>query len=83
MGKEFKTSAVRMIVEGKRKVEEISRDLDVVPSLIHKWKRQYMKDKDEAFPGEGRLKPEDDEIRRLKRKLAEAEEARATATTMQ
>lgn len=35
-----------------------------------------MKDQDVAFLGEGKMKPEDDEIRRLKRKLAEAEEER-------
>ncbi|MCU7497366.1 MAG: transposase [Ignavibacteria bacterium] len=29
--KEFKQNTVKMIIEGKRRVEEISRDQDVVP----------------------------------------------------
>jgi transposase len=73
---EFKRNTVKMIIDGRRKAEEIARDLNVVPSLIYKWKREYLKDEVNAFPGEGKLKPEDDEIRRLKRKLQEAEEER-------
>lgn len=74
--KEFKINTVKMILNENRKVREIARDLDIVPEVIYKWKRQYMEDHDEAFPGEGHLKAEDEEIRRLRRKLAEAEEER-------
>lgn len=74
--KEFKVNTVKLIVNENRKVQEIARDLGIVPEVIYKWKRQCLKDQDVAFPGEGKLKPEDDEIRRLKRKLAEAEEER-------
>jgi len=35
-----------------------------------------LNDTEEAFPGKGRLKPQDEEMRRLTRKLADVEEER-------
>jgi transposase len=45
----------------------IERDLGISQGIISRWKRELRKDGDQAFPGKGRLKPDDDEMRRLKR----------------
>jgi transposase len=35
--------------------------------MLRKWKRKFEEEGNHAFPGSGRLKPEDEENRRLRR----------------
>jgi len=49
--KEFKKEAACLVTEGGRKVSEVARDLDVHPNVIHRWKREYLGDTEDAFPG--------------------------------
>ena len=65
--KEFKIEAVRLASEPGNTQSEIERDLGISQGIISRWKRELRKDGDQAFPGKGRLKPEDEELRRLKR----------------
>jgi len=65
--KEFKIEAVRLASEPGNTQSEIERDLGISQGIISRWKRELRKDGDQAFPGKGRLKPDDDELRRLKR----------------
>lgn len=74
--KEFKLDAVRLIVEEGRSVASVARDLGVNENSLHHWKKKYAEDGKEAFPGHGKLKPEDEELRRLKRELQIAREER-------
>ena len=67
--KEFKLSAVKMITEGGMKLSEVSRDLGVNENSLHKWKKDYLSDQQQAFPGKGRMKPEEEELRRLEKEL--------------
>jgi transposase len=68
--KEFKLSAVKMITEGGMSLMQVSRDLGVNENSLHKWKKDYMSDQQNAFPGKGRMKPEEEELRRVKKELA-------------
>lgn len=74
--KEFKKEATRLVTEGGRKVSEVARDLDIHPNVIHRWKREYLGDIEEAFPGKGRMKPEEEELRRIKKRLTDVTEER-------
>ena len=74
--KAFKHEAVRLVLEGGRTVAEVSRNLGICESVLHRWKRQYQEDPEHSFPGKGRLKPMEEELRRLKRELADAREER-------
>jgi len=74
--KQFKLDAVRLIVEEGHSVASVARDLGVNENSLHHWKKKYGEDGKEAFPGHGNLKPEDAELRRLKRELAIAREER-------
>lgn len=67
--KEFKLSAVKMVLEEGLSVAQVSRDLGINENSLHNWKKKYLEDKENAFPGKGRLKPEDEELRRLKKEL--------------
>lgn len=65
--KEFKKESVRLIVEEGRRISELSRELGISASLLRNWVRQSKVDKIDPFPGQGRLSPEDEELRRLRR----------------
>jgi transposase len=74
--KEFKMEAVRLAEEGDVSVEEVARELGIHPNTLYKWRRQYLADGEEAFPGHGKLKASDDEVRQLRRELARVREER-------
>jgi len=74
--REFKEEAVRLVLDGGRGVAEAARGLGIHANLLWKWKRAYLSDKEGSFPGKGRLKPEEEELRRLKRDLAGVKEER-------
>ncbi len=65
--KEYKIEAVRLIVEEGRRISELSRELGVGENLLSRWKKKYEEGKIDPFPGKGRLSPEDEELRRLRR----------------
>ncbi len=64
---EFKIEAVRMVVKQGRDLFRVCEDLEVRPDMLRKWVRKFESDGNQAFPGSGRLKPEDEENRRLRR----------------
>ena len=65
--KDFKLEAVKMVVEGGLSKSEVGRRLDVTPTLIGNWVQAFQADGTVAFPGNGKLKPEDEKVRRLER----------------
>ena len=65
--KEFKEDAVRLVMDKEVPVAQVAMDLGVHENTIYKWMRQYKADPGGAFPGKGRLKPQDVEMRRLQR----------------
>ena len=75
-GKEFKIEAVKLVTERGMKVTEVSRDLGISKELLYRWKNDYAKSGKYSFPGEGKLKPEDEDLRRLRRELANVKEER-------
>ena len=67
--KEFKMDVVNTIKLGDKGVYELAEELGINHATLYSWVRKYSEDKEEAFPGEGNLKPSDEEVRKL-RKLA-------------
>lgn len=67
--KEFKLSAVKLVLESEKSVESIASELGVSSNTLFNWKRKYMEDAKNTFPGKGRMKPEDEELRRVKKEL--------------
>ena len=74
--REFKESAVRLIVDGGRSVAEVSRSLGVHENQLRRWRQKYLEDPKHAFPGKGHMKPHEEELMKLKKKLADVEEER-------
>jgi transposase len=73
---EFKIEAVRLITEKGYSVAEASRNLGIDYSILRRWKNQLADDSQNAFPGKGRLKASDEELRKLKRELERVKEER-------
>ena len=73
---EFKREAVKLVIEGGRVASEVAKGLGISDNVIYRWIKQYREDPENAFPGKGKLKPEDEEIRRLRRELADVKEER-------
>ncbi len=65
--REFKEDAVRLVTDKGIPVTQVAMDLGIHENTIYKWMRQYKADPGGAFPGKGRLKPQDEEFRRLQR----------------
>ena len=65
--KEFKQEAVELMEATDRSVREIERDLDLPRGILYRWRREFASAGEQAFPGHGSLKPEDEEMRRLRR----------------
>ena len=65
--KEFKVEAVRLITEGGQSISKVARDLGIRDTMLGRWKKDWEQDWEVAFPGKGHLKPEEAELRRLRR----------------
>jgi transposase len=74
--KEFKQEAVRLAESGDRTVGKLAEDLGLEQSVLRRWIKQHQEDPEQSFPGKGRLKGRDEEVRRLERELAIVKEER-------
>ena len=63
---EFKLQAVQMIVDQHLSVAEVARRLGVNPNMLHLWKKAFLEHGPDAFPGQGKSTPAEDELRRLR-----------------
>ena len=74
---EFKLAAIRLITVQKLSVAEAARQLGITENLLRKWKADHRDNGDRAFPGNGNLPPEQEELHKLrmenKRLLAECD----------
>ena len=68
--REFKLEAVRLIKDRGVSYAQASQDLNVHPSQLRDWVKKFSDDPQQAFPGNGQMKPEQREIAQLKREVA-------------
>ena len=69
---EFKKDAVTYNLTSKKTVAEVAQDLGIAHSNLRRWRAQNNKNGElVAFPGNGRksLTPQEEEIRRLKKRV--------------
>ena len=67
---EFKLEAVKLVKNRGVSVAQAARDLDVHENVLRKWIRELAADPQQAFAGQGVMKPEQAEIERLKKENA-------------
>jgi transposase len=73
---EFKRDAVQLVLEGGRRVRDVCRELGLHENVLHRWKNEYLADQGNAFPGKGHMKPHEEELMRLKKKVLDLEQER-------
>jgi transposase len=63
--KEFKIEAIKLTNEIP--ASQVSKDLGISENSLSNWKKQLKSEPLNSFPGNGKLKPHDEELRRLKK----------------
>jgi transposase len=65
--REFKLEALRLVETSGKSVRQIERDLGIGKGCLYRWRDEFEAEGQQAFPGQGRLTLEQEELRRLKR----------------
>ena len=68
--REFKLEALRLLESSGKSAAEIERDLGIGPGCLSRWQQKISQDQDHAFPGHGRLMPDQARVRQLERENA-------------
>ena len=71
--KEFKLDAIALVREQNYSTAEAARNLEVTPQILGRWIKEAENDDGQAFRGNGKLTPEQDEIRKLKAQVKRLE----------
>ncbi|MGH8865377.1 MAG: transposase [Burkholderiales bacterium] len=72
--REFKIEAVKRVVEDRVPQAHVARELGISINTLAGWKRAFQEDPEHSFPGNGKQKPDDAELTRLKRENARLKE---------
>jgi transposase len=72
--KAFKLEAIRLATMGNSSIAQVASGLGIHVNTLYKRIKQFNADGDKAFPGSGNLKPEDEELRRLRKQVADLQE---------
>ena len=67
--REFKVEAVKLVRERGVTVAQAARDLGVHGTVLRRWVQEWAADSQQAFPGQGQMKPDQLEIERLRREV--------------
>ncbi len=65
--REFRTEAVRLLESSGKSARQLERELGIGAGNLSRWKQQFAADGKDAFPGHGRLTPEQERLRQLER----------------
>ena len=68
--KEFKLDAISLVMDQGLKIAEAARSLEINANMLGRWiKESQTDDNGQAFRGNGKLTPEQEEIRSLKSQI--------------
>jgi transposase len=68
--KEFKISAVKLVVDSGKSVKSIASELGISDNTLFNWKKKYQQDAKNAFPGKGHMKADEEELRKKDKEIA-------------
>ncbi len=70
---DFKKEIAKLYLGGGRTCTSIAQEVGIHENTVYKWVQQYSADPEQAFPGSGNLKPDEDELRKAQRRVKELE----------
>jgi transposase len=65
--REFKREAVELLETSGKSASQLERELGIGKGNLGRWKRKFAENGDDAFPGQGRLTPDQERLRKLER----------------
>ena len=71
--KEFKLDAIALVVEQNISQAEAARNLSISAKMLSRWIKEADNEDGQAFRGNGKLTPEQEEIRKLKAQVKRLE----------
>jgi len=71
--KEFKLDAVSLVKEQNYKLSEAARSLGINANMLGRWIKETDSEDGQAFRGNGKLTPDQEEIRKLKAQVKRLE----------
>jgi transposase-like protein len=66
--REFKIAALRQIDAGAS-IASVARSCEINPSLLHRWRRDFQQSPEQAFPGLGAKRADENRVAELERKI--------------
>ncbi len=71
--KEFKLDAISLVVDQGISRREAARSLDINSQMLGRWVKEHQSEDGQAFRGNGKLTPEQEEVRKLKARIKRLE----------
>ena len=71
--KEFKLDAVSLVIEQDYSIADAARSLGINANMLGRWVKAHRSEEGQAFRGNGKLTPEQEEIRKLKARVKRLE----------
>ena len=71
--KDFKLESVEYALNSDKTVSQVARDLGIKENNLRRWIEKYREDPEHPFPGHGKLKEPEEEMRQLRKRLADVE----------
>ena len=69
----FKIESVQLVLNSEKTVSQVARDLGIKENNLRRWINEYQEDPEHSFPGQGYFKEPEEELRQLRKKLADVE----------
>lgn len=73
----FKAQAVQLVTDLKKPIVEVARDLGIPETTLHQWLKHSREYPERPFVGSGKLRPADQEVHELQRRIRDLEEENA------
>jgi transposase len=74
--KEFKLETLELARTSDKSDSQLEEELGLGRGCLYQWRKRLEQDGDQAFPGQGRLKADDEYVRKLERELAIVQQER-------
>ena len=71
--KEFKLDAISLVLEQNYSQRDAAKSLSINSTMLARWIKEHRSDDGQAFRGNGKLTPEQEEIRKLKSQVKRLE----------
>ena len=68
--KEFKIAALRQL-DACVSIAAVARSCEINPSLLHRWRRDFQQSPEQAFPGLGKKRADENRVAELERKIGQ------------